>query len=288
MAVSMISSRAASADELRVATHNIWGVRGDWDARKAVLRDGLRELDPDIIAFQETIVTDEYDQVRDLLGDDYHVFHQAAREPDGQGLSIASRWEIGETHEIDLHVTPRTAGFACAVLTAEIHAPAPIGDIVFVNHLPNWQVDFEYEREVQTVLATRAVEAKTRGREIHVILAGDLDAAPDAASIRFLSGKQSLDGMSICYRDAWEYIHPNEEGHTFTPKENPLVSDRDWPFRRIDYIFVRCATHDGPTLQIADCALMFHEPINGVYASDHFGVVANLVVPERFRKSLAN
>jgi endonuclease/exonuclease/phosphatase family metal-dependent hydrolase len=264
-----------------VATQNLWGVRGDWDARKVVLRDGLRELDLDIIAFQESIVTNEYDQIRDLVGDAYHVFHQAAREPDGQGLSIASRWEIGAGREIDLHVTPRTADFACSALIAEIHASVPIGDVLFVNHLPNWQVDLEYERELQTVLAVRAVEAMTVGREIHVILAGDLDASPDAASIRFLSGKQSLDGMSICYRDAWDYIHPKEDGHTFTSKENPLVSDRDWPFHRIDYLFVRCATHDGPTLQIADCAQMFNEPINGVWASDHFGVVANLVVPEQ-------
>ena len=90
---------------------------------------------------------------------DVHVAHQAQREPDGQGISIACRWPIRAVHEIDLHVTPRTADFACAALIAEIEAPAPIGPLVFVNHLPNWQPSFEYERELQTVVAARQIEA---------------------------------------------------------------------------------------------------------------------------------
>ena len=52
-------------------------------------------------------------QVVDLLGTDYHVAHQAARKPDGQGAPIASRRPITAVHEVDLHVTPRTAEFAC-------------------------------------------------------------------------------------------------------------------------------------------------------------------------------
>jgi hypothetical protein len=81
-------------------TQNLWGIRGDWDARRRVLRDGLRELEPDLVAFVEAINTDEYDQAVDLLGDGYHIAHQSAREPDGQGASIASRWPLGALHEI--------------------------------------------------------------------------------------------------------------------------------------------------------------------------------------------
>ena len=53
---------------MRVLTLNVWGVRGDWDARRSVLASGLRELEPDLVAFIEAIKTDEYDQVVDLLG----------------------------------------------------------------------------------------------------------------------------------------------------------------------------------------------------------------------------
>jgi hypothetical protein len=87
--------------------------------------------------------------------------------------------------------------------------------------------------------------------------------------------------MSVCYRDAWESAHPDEPGHTFGVPENPLGIDWDWPFRRIDCILVRCGEHGGPTLQITRCERNFDQPVDGVWASDHFGVVADLALPAR-------
>lgn len=266
--------------DVRVVTMNLWGQRGAWAERRAVISDGLRALHPDLVAFQEVIKNDEYDQMRDLLGSEFYLAHQRDREADGQGISIASRWPLGEVREIDLNVTPRTADFACTTLVAEILAPEPIGPLLFVNHLPNWQLDFEYERELQTVVAARFIEKMVGRKQQHVVLVGDLDAAPDAASIRFWSGRQSLGGMSVCYRDAWESWNPVEPGYTFTP-HNPLVADWDWPFRRIDYIFVRCGAHGGPTLAISSCTRIFDMPVNGVWASDHSGLVADLCIPSR-------
>jgi endonuclease/exonuclease/phosphatase family metal-dependent hydrolase len=265
---------------VRIVTLNLWGRGGAWADRRLVLIDGLRDLRPDLVAFQEAIKSDEYDQVGDLLGSGFHVAHQTAREPDGRGASIASRWPLGEVREVDLHVTPRTAGFACTTLVAEVFAPEPVGPLLFANHVPNWQLDFEYERELQALAAARFLEELAGRRGVHVVLAGDFTADPDAANVRFLSGRQSLNGMSVCYRDAWESKHPREPGDTFTPR-NPLVADWDWPFRRIDYIFVRCGEHGGPTLEVSACARIFDEPVDGVWASDHFGVAADLAVPTR-------
>jgi endonuclease/exonuclease/phosphatase family metal-dependent hydrolase len=59
------------------------------------------------------------------------------------------------------------------------------------------------------------------------------------------------------------------------------MQDHDWPFRRIDYIMIRCARHGGPTLAVSDCRLAFDQPVNGWWASDHFGVVADLALPPR-------
>lgn len=263
---------------IRIATMNLWGRRGAWTERRSVLIDGFSALQPDLVAFQEAIKIDEYDQVIDLLGPEFHVAHQADREADGQGISLASRWPLGEVQELDLNVTPRTADFACTTLVAEILAPHPIGPLLFVNHLPNWQLAFEYERELQAVAAARFLEERASSGNLHVVLVGDFDADPDAASIRFWSGHQSLAGMSVCYRDAWKSKHSIHPGHTFTPR-NPLVTDWDWPFRRIDYIFVRCGDHGGPTLEISSCTRLFDEPVDGVWASDHFGLVANLSLP---------
>ncbi|MDQ5816950.1 MAG: hypothetical protein M3334_01040 [Actinomycetota bacterium] len=100
--------------------------------------------------------------------------------------------------EVDLNVTPRTVNFPCTTLIAEVLAPDPIGPLLFVNHLPLWQLNFEHERELQAVAAARFVEELVGRRSVYVVLAGDFDADPDAASVRFWSGRQSLGGMSVC------------------------------------------------------------------------------------------
>jgi endonuclease/exonuclease/phosphatase family metal-dependent hydrolase len=207
---------------LRVATLNVWARNGDWPARRGVLARGFAELGADVIALQETIVTDEFDQVRDILGADYHIVHQRKGRADGLGISIASRWPIRGVQEFDLHVTQRTtAQFPCAMVVTEVDAPDPVGPVIFANHFPNPALDVEYERELQAVMSARALEhlAAEKGRQ--VIVAGDLDADPASASVRFWTGRQSLDRTSVCYRDVWESTHPDEAGHTFTP-ENPL------------------------------------------------------------------
>ena len=277
----------AGAGMVRVATLNLWGRRGEWDGRRRVLAEGFRKLKPDLVAFQEAVVRDGYDQVTDILGPGYHLAHQTEREygrggdiEDGQGISIASRWPLGEVWEPDLNVTPRTEDFACGAVIAEVYVPEPVGPLLFVNHLPNWQLTFEHERELQTAIVGRLVEEVTEEHSPHhVILASDLDATPEAASVRFWRGLQSLGGLSVCYRDAWGSTHPGEPGHSFTA-ENPLVTAENWDWeletgRRIDHIFVRCSAH-GPTLDIQTCERIFDEPVNGVWASDHFGFCADL------------
>jgi endonuclease/exonuclease/phosphatase family metal-dependent hydrolase len=250
---------------------------GDWGGRRAVLTRGLRELAPDLIAFQEVFKDDAHDTATELVGSDLHVAHQTTGLlGDGNGAAIASRWPIVRFHELDQQLTPRTGDFPATTLIAEIDTP--LGFLLFVNHLPSWKPQLELERELQTVAAARALEELVAQRPAHVVLAGDLDAVPDAASIRFLRGLRSLDGLSVWYRDAWESAHPGEPGLTFTT-ENPLVLEdsnvRQEVSRRIDYVFVRC-DQNGPTLEITACELAFAEPVDGVWGSDHFGVVADL------------
>jgi endonuclease/exonuclease/phosphatase family metal-dependent hydrolase len=58
-----------------------------------------------------------------------------------------------------------------------------------------------------------------------------------------------------------------------------MVVEADWsriPPRRIDYVLVR-SDDRGPTLRVNSCRRLFDQPVDGVWASDHFGVVADLV-----------
>ena len=264
---------------MRVLTQNLWGVRGAWELRRKVIQQGLAELKPDVVSFQEAIKTPDVDSAVDLLGSGFNGVFQSHPEPDGQTAAIASRWPITAVHELDQHLTERIDS-AAVTLVAEVDAPAPIGPLLVVNHLPCWQLAFEYERELQAKAAGLFVEELVGKRRIHVIVAGDLTDPPDSASVRFWTGRQSLFGASVCYRDAWESAHPKEEGPTYV-RDNPILADPDWPFRRLDYILVRCGMHWGPTLAIEGCERVFDRPVDGVWASDHFGVMADLEPPAR-------
>jgi len=160
----------AGTGAVRVATLNLWGRRGQWDERRRVLAEGFRELGPDLVTFQEAIVGNGYDQVIDILGPDYHLAHQTDRElgrggdiEDGQGISIASRWPLRGVWEPDLNVTPRTEDFACGAIIAEVFAPEPIGPLLFINHLPDWQLTHEHERELQTAIVGRVIQEIAEG-----------------------------------------------------------------------------------------------------------------------------
>jgi hypothetical protein len=93
---------------LRAMSLNLFGHDADYPARREVLAAGLRRLRPDVVALQEAIADDAYDQAVELLGEDYQVAHQTVGlVADGRhhGASVASRWPIGQVHEVDLHLT---------------------------------------------------------------------------------------------------------------------------------------------------------------------------------------
>lgn len=282
------STIGACKGNMRVLTLNLWQQYGVWQERRSLLIDGLTTVQPDIVAFQESIKSDNYDQVLDLLGPDFHIVHQKNRDPHGMGISIASRWPLGKVEELDLNVTPRCVGFPAGTLIAEVHAPDPLGTILFVNHFPHFQLNFERERELQAVVAAKFIEDQTEGSSQQVILAGDFDADPDAASIRFWAGRQSLGNMSVCYRDAWSSTHSDDPGHTFTPDSSAVKGQvvrnmrpfRDWPFRRIDYLFLRLGPHGGKALDIVGCDRIFDKMVDGVWASDHFGLIADFSIED--------
>ncbi len=275
----------SSGGRVRVATVNVWARHGDWPARREALRAGLRDLAVDVLALQECVVEDGYDQARDLLGEGWHVAHQTAGlvgDGSHRGASVASRWPIRAVHEVDLHVTHRTWDYSCGTVIAEVAAPEPLGRLLVASHGASWARWAERERELQALAAVRRIDELLAGGPAHVVLGGDFNAEPEAASLRFLTGRASLDGVSTAYRDAWESAHGDAPGWTFTPA-NPLTAvdepdlDRG---RRLDALLVRCGDH-GPTLRIAGCALALHGPVGGVQPSDHYAVVADLVLPRR-------
>jgi endonuclease/exonuclease/phosphatase family metal-dependent hydrolase len=265
---------------LRVLTLNVWGPYDEWSRRADMLRTGIDRLAPHMVTLQETVATPDRDQAQEILGEGWTVVHQRSRETDGSGITTASRFPVENSFEVDLHVSERTFDFACTTLVCEVRAPEPWGRVWLVNHFPDYQPSHEVERERQAVRAARCLEGLLLSRPGHVVVAGDFDADPDAASLRFWTGRQSLDGLSVCYRDAWESVHGGGSpgGDTYVP-DNPWSDDWDWPFRRIDHVLVRCDSHGGPTLRVDGCRRVFDGEHDT--ASDHYGLLAELVPPPR-------
>ncbi|MBF6124402.1 endonuclease/exonuclease/phosphatase family protein [Nocardia brasiliensis] len=270
---------------LRVATFNVLAsAYADWPARRRVIAAGLARLRPDVVALQEVIIAPELAEVEQLLGPGWYLAPHTRTGPDGVGAVMASRWPLSNVRHADLEFNTRAAQFPWSGTTAALATvPSPFGPVLFVHHKPVYQWGFEYERERQAVLAAEFVEELVARTDHHVVVLGDFDAAPETASVRFWTGRQSLHGTSVSYHDAWESAHPDTAGHTFTP-ENPLVRAGDMPLtppRRIDYVLVR-GTPYGPTLQVRSCERIFVAPDdNGVQASDHYGVLAEFAVPGR-------
>ena len=251
-------------------------------ARRQVIAAGLRAEGPDVVALQEVDVRTAGQVVLELLGEDYSALAHPSTAADGVGGILASRWPMRLLDVVDLRITERVRDFpwTFAVMVA-VQLPPPVGLTMVVHAKPAGTYLLEKEREQQAVVVARAVDTTAAREGIeHVVILGDFDAAPDSASMRFWTGRQSLADASVCYLDAWESIHPDHPGHTFT-RDNPLVTAGTMPFgpdRRIDYVLVRSGSH-GPTLETRRADLLFVEPQDGIQASDHYGLVVDLMTP---------
>jgi endonuclease/exonuclease/phosphatase family metal-dependent hydrolase len=277
----MIEQLDSAEPRLRVLTMNIYGPGNpDWERRHQLAAETIQALDPDVIALQEVPV-DSTEVLQRLLGPDHHLAHFSQRE-NGVGGTLATRWPHRLIREIDLRITERsrdTLTWSAAVL---VEVETPLGPVVVTHHKPSWPFPFELERERQAVLVARALEEYIGSRDLHAVVLGDFDATPDSASMLFWRGRRPAEGISVCYQDAWEYVHPDDPGHTFE-LANPLVREGEVATavaRKIDHILVRSGLH-GPTLQVADCRRVLDRPVDGVWASDHYGVLADLAPPDQ-------
>lgn len=271
---------------LRVLTLNIWNTSGPYEKRVPLLKKGIADLSPDIMAFQEAVRTPEGSQIEDLLaGQGYQILHQLDVRPQvrwDQGCCVASRWPIRLVELLPLDLTPNARSYPYAALAVRVDAPDPCGPFLFVCAKPSWELNRERERELQAVQIARLVRRHARRDELPPVLAGDFDATPDAASIRFLTGRQSLEGQSVCFRDGWSeagdggpgYTWTSENGHAREIIERILHERRH--ARRIDYVFLG-SFHDHPRFaRFSSCRIVLHEALQGVWPSDHYGLFAEI------------
>lgn len=272
---------------LRIVTLNVWNTEGDARRPERINRE-LKRLDPDLVAFQEVVQTREPMMLDRLLdGLDLHATHQADIQryvpPFAErygGSAVASRWPHQAAEALDLRVAG-AADVPWATIAVRIAVP-DTGEMLFIGATAAWRPAAEAVRERQAIAITD-LDARHRG-DLPTVIAGDFNAAPEAASIRYLTGQQSLQGRSVLYRDAWT-IAGEGPGHTWTV-DNPharagmeQVVRQPHQRSRFDYVFVGSwDAHPKAYARVESAQLAFDKPVGGIWLSDHFGLVVDLEV----------
>jgi endonuclease/exonuclease/phosphatase family metal-dependent hydrolase len=267
---------------LRFLTLNLWGENGPWSERLALAADGLAALDPDVVLLQEVrevpgLIPNQAETLARGRGF-HHVFAPSTAWGGGhEGLAILSRFPIGEHEAKPLPHSTETEGRI--VLSARLDGGAG-GLWVHTTHL-SFREHEGVKREEQVQFVDEVITAHKNDNV--QVLGGDFNAGPENDEIRWLVGATTLGGRRVAYQDAWDRLHPGERGVTWAAA-NPYLKTMSWlrADRRLDYLFVTPMRRDGRG-RVASAEIVLREPreIPGrepVYASDHFGVVADVQV----------
>jgi endonuclease/exonuclease/phosphatase family metal-dependent hydrolase len=247
---------------MRVATWNIWNTQLGEDRWLKLVPELLRSEEADVICLQEVSRDSRgmpqsfsIAQKLNLLSESYQYAGKwKGRE---EGLAILSRFPITEMFRTTLSegsdrmgralfgVTLATDDGEIEVLTT--HFSYPISDMLGRQ---------KQAREATAFLKQRVELNPTRPR----VFAGDLNDTPPSSTIKIV--KEHSGFLDACAE--------MEAGSRWTfASSNPHVKPDLIPDRCIDYIF--CSEH-----WTVVASHLFGRSVSGRYASDHFGVIAEL------------
>jgi endonuclease/exonuclease/phosphatase family metal-dependent hydrolase len=259
---------------LRVLTLNIWNLSGRWRCRRAAIVAMLRRWSPDVVCLQEVVANERGNQAEWLAAelDGWSMAYAGAPLAAGNarfGNAVLSRWPIEASSSAELPHVPDER----EVQRVAVHARTGAVD-VFSTHLA-WQLHDAALRERQVRALVRFVtESADPEAPLGPVVAGDFNAEPDSSVIRYLSGLASLDGASTYLQDAWRLAGDGGPGLTWSNRNPHAALDQE-PDRRIDYIFSGFHGPSGRGRPL-ECRVVADEPADGVWPSDHFGVLAVL------------
>lgn len=251
---------------LRVMTYNIYGARATSPANAAdldALAEVIRRQNPDFVTLNEVdVFTDrtgkDVHQARDLaekLGMEWHFSKAIDRDGGEYGDAVLSKYPILETRSYRLPCAAEQPGEdrALCVIRVQIDGKDLYVASTHLDHLSG-----DASRLVQAAEIRRIRDTELEG---DLILCGDLNAIPSsnviATMTSFLTNTGPID----------QYTFPSDD-----------------PDRKIDYIMYAPIEHFG----VQNCQVVSRgdQQIDGVDASDHRPVIADIQVQVRVNKVL--
>jgi endonuclease/exonuclease/phosphatase family metal-dependent hydrolase len=258
---------------LKVLTWNIWWRFGPWEERREAITKALVEIDADVIALQEVWSDKDTSFAAELAAElGFHYIYEKCMDVGdiGFGNAILSRWPIAQNDVVTLYGQEQTGETRLAMF-AEIDGPRGVIP-VFSTHL-NWKFDQSHIRQKQVADLARFVAGKPY-LKFPPVLCGDFNADPDSEEIRMLSGLATAPAEGLAFHDAWGFAGDGSKGMTWD-NTNPYVALEFEADRRIDYILVGQPAAKGAG-HIVECKLAGNRPVNDIYPSDHFAILAEL------------
>jgi endonuclease/exonuclease/phosphatase family metal-dependent hydrolase len=252
---------------MKVMTFNIWNYTRPWKERRELIARLIEQHRPVAVALQET----------------RHDFRYERGKGQGEQLAEMTGYRatvaIGQVYlpilRVDEAVTILTQDPPERTVQRELtklpHERDDENQRVCLGVLLRVKSSEVYVFDTHFSLSARArrsnaIETWRFIKEVSgsspAVVMGDLNAEPDADSIRFLHGAYTHEGETGDFFDCWQAAHRDAPGFTYASFG---------PVRRIDYAFARNLPTTGITAEIIG-----GESKNGIYPSDHLGIVFEL------------
>jgi endonuclease/exonuclease/phosphatase family metal-dependent hydrolase len=259
---------------MRVATWNLWWRYGPWRERREPIAATLAGIDADLYGLQEVWGADGQNFAAELaqrLGLHW-CWTVAARGADGLsiGNAVLSRWPIATTAETALPTGDPHEGRAAVCARVE----TPGGPLTMVTTHLTYGPGLSAVRLAQVERLGQFVAEHSQDAAYPPVITGDLNAEPDSDELRRLGGlvtAPSVPGLVLV--DAWRYAAPDDPGFTWD-RRNAYQSDNPLPNCRIDYVLVGLPRAGRG--RVLSARLAGAEPVDGIWPSDHFAVVADI------------
>ncbi len=242
-----------------ILTLNTWGKYGPYELRWNIFLWELTTIKADVLLLEEVVDEELIQLLIQKINFTHYAFFPAPQ------LAILSRFPI-HTHESILFPTQsKLETSARGVLICKIK----IGQTWYqiANTHLSWKTEDESTREHQVQDLLNILHSYSGAQ----IVGGDLNDVSTSPSIQLM--------LKSGFIDLFELLHPKEAGVTWD-NVNPFIQGHSIKFqdRRIDYLFANSSFLN--ERKILTCDVVFNQiKISEVYASDHYGVFCQSVIP---------
>lgn len=246
-----------------VLTLNLWGTNEPYNARMIQLKKFLHESRPGVLTFQEVSRVDGIPQVQDVIDalgyQCFYVNTGTTTSSGSDGLATCTLGEIFDHRTVELPIREGDCPRSGQVVTVRDGA----AEFTVVNTHLSYNPDDQEIRYTQIGELLAAVSPI----DLPLIFCGDLNEIPTGRAV-----SEVASNIEVRLTDAWVVGGGTPVGATFHP-ENELLDASIRDPRRYDYVFV--SSHIA--VQQCDVVLTGKGGLGPV--SDHYGVLADLVIP---------